>query len=465
MFLCYGGASPASHMHAFLLFPDTCLTPTDSEWGASEGWRTIAHYGASYLWTLYLSEHYGDLSGDPAHEHFIKDLVASPANSTDGVNATLAAHGYEERFDDIFRTWVIANYLDDTGKDPLHGYSSINLVTPAISGNCMLNNGSHTFPAKYLPRWSAAYYTITTGNPDLLTTGTDQGFWKEQMPCETTVGVVVSPLEKNGTFSLSAEIGGEPSADFEANVTTGAPPLTVGFTDLSTVKGITTWAWDFGDAKTSDNQNPTHTYTDIGTYTVSLTVTDAMGVTCNRVKRGYISVISEMNATITLAPGWNFVSAPKRLSNGSDTVGVVFRNVDTAGHTIFTYDPDLGFVPMGPDEPIDPLDAVWVYANTSTTLPLVFESDPLRTPASKALSAGWNAIGSPAISLTPANRALYSIREEWAEIIGYNATVQSYEMPIINGGRETYDEHRALAPGGGYWIFVTENCTVAVIGQ
>jgi len=32
--------------------------------------------------------------------------------------------------------------------------------------------------------------------------------------------------------------------------------------------------WDFGDEGTSDEQNPTHTYTTIGNYTVTLTVTD-----------------------------------------------------------------------------------------------------------------------------------------------------------------------------------------------
>ena len=34
------------------------------------------------------------------------------------------------------------------------------------------------------------------------------------------------------------------------------------------------WLWDFGDTHTSEEQNPTHTYTDAGNYTVTLTVTD-----------------------------------------------------------------------------------------------------------------------------------------------------------------------------------------------
>ncbi len=37
------------------------------------------------------------------------------------------------------------------------------------------------------------------------------------------------------------------------------------------------WSWDFGDGSSSDMQNPVHTYTDIGEYTVTLTVTDDEG--------------------------------------------------------------------------------------------------------------------------------------------------------------------------------------------
>lgn len=37
---------------------------------------------------------------------------------------------------------------------------------------------------------------------------------------------------------------------------------------------ITSWHWNFGDNTSSTEQNPTHTFTEIGTYTVILTVTD-----------------------------------------------------------------------------------------------------------------------------------------------------------------------------------------------
>lgn len=53
---------------------------------------------------------------------------------------------------------------------------------------------------------------------------------------------------------------------------------TISFTDQSTSDGtIGTWAWNFGDGNTSNEQNPTHTYTHPGTYTVCLIITDTDG--------------------------------------------------------------------------------------------------------------------------------------------------------------------------------------------
>jgi PKD repeat protein len=67
-----------------------------------------------------------------------------------------------------------------------------------------------------------------------------------------------------------------PVADFSATPTTGETPLTVAFTDQS-AGSVTSWSWNFGDGGGSTAQNPTHTYTAEGIYTVSLTVTGPVG--------------------------------------------------------------------------------------------------------------------------------------------------------------------------------------------
>lgn len=50
-------------------------------------------------------------------------------------------------------------------------------------------------------------------------------------------------------------------------------PYQVFFTDLSI--GADSWAWDFGDGTTSTEQNPNHTYTQSGSYVVTLNVENA----------------------------------------------------------------------------------------------------------------------------------------------------------------------------------------------
>ena len=66
-----------------------------------------------------------------------------------------------------------------------------------------------------------------------------------------------------------------PVASFEASVN----GLSVSFTNSSTDdKGVVSYSWSFGDGASSTSQNPFHTYSSAGTYTVTLTVSDAEGL-------------------------------------------------------------------------------------------------------------------------------------------------------------------------------------------
>jgi PKD repeat protein len=67
-----------------------------------------------------------------------------------------------------------------------------------------------------------------------------------------------------------------PRADFVADKTRGGAPMDVMFTDKS-VGAPTAWKWDFGDGAVSTEQNPKHTYTTLGTFTVSLTASNKDG--------------------------------------------------------------------------------------------------------------------------------------------------------------------------------------------
>jgi len=71
-----------------------------------------------------------------------------------------------------------------------------------------------------------------------------------------------------------------PFASFSTNITSksGNVPLTVLFTYNSSGGTPTSWYWEFGDGVNSKHaQTATHTFTKLGTYDVSLTVTNAAG--------------------------------------------------------------------------------------------------------------------------------------------------------------------------------------------
>ena len=76
-------------------------------------------------------------------------------------------------------------------------------------------------------------------------------------------------------------------AEFSATSRSGLPPLEVQFTDESE-GAILAWDWDFGDGGTSTEANPTYTYENEGTYSVTLTVTDAIDQTSDITKANYI---------------------------------------------------------------------------------------------------------------------------------------------------------------------------------
>lgn len=67
-----------------------------------------------------------------------------------------------------------------------------------------------------------------------------------------------------------------PQAAFSVSDTTGTAPLTVEFTDNSTGL-IDAWFWEFGDGSTATEQNPTHTFTGAGNFSVALNVSGPEG--------------------------------------------------------------------------------------------------------------------------------------------------------------------------------------------
>ncbi|MBL8755578.1 MAG: PKD domain-containing protein [Planctomycetes bacterium] len=116
-------------------------------------------------------------------------------------------------------------------------------------------------------------------------------------------------------------------ADFDVDVTRGAIPLTVQFTDTST-GNPTAWQWDFDNDGNVDStvQNPTYTYTTAGTYSVRL-------VASNALTQGSTTQASLVTAVTT--PDADFTAS---VTSGVAPLSVTFTDTSTQSPTSWAWD-------------------------------------------------------------------------------------------------------------------------------
>lgn len=92
-----------------------------------------------------------------------------------------------------------------------------------------------------------------------------------------TTNITVSAGAAASLHVVLKEAASYPVSAFVADSTFSFGPVTVHFSDLSRCLAQLSWSWTFGDGSGSSEQNPVHTYTTPGKYTVSLTVTNETG--------------------------------------------------------------------------------------------------------------------------------------------------------------------------------------------
>ncbi|MCB9261541.1 MAG: PKD domain-containing protein [Flavobacteriales bacterium] len=152
-----------------------------------------------------------------------------------------------------------------------------------------------------------------------------------------TYSVSILVIDKNGcqskiTKTSAIEVLAKPDINISADNTFDCtPPLVVNFKDLTKYAGTgSTYSWDFGDGSTSTSQNPSHTYTSKGSFTVTLTVTNADGCVSTRTFPAYIN-IDEIKPDFTVSK-----------TEGCEPLEVIFTDKTTPNASGLTYMWDLG---------------------------------------------------------------------------------------------------------------------------
>ena len=97
------------------------------------------HYAAAHLFIRFLGQHWGGYEK-------LSELVAEPEDGVAGVDAYLAKQGYQERFRDVFKAWVVAN-AGGNSPDPRHHYQELQVKAQASRRVTESGSFSETAPS------------------------------------------------------------------------------------------------------------------------------------------------------------------------------------------------------------------------------------------------------------------------------------------------------------------------------
>ena len=188
---------------------------------------------------------------------------------------------------------------------PLTAVPTINDDTICVQESIQFSHTSTGGATPYTYAWDFGDGNTSTSASGSYTYGTAGTF---------SISLTVTDASGNiDDSTIVLVVADKPNADF-----TYSGGMTVSFTDASTVSTgtIVSWDWSFGDASTNaTTQNPTHTYTQAGNYSVQLTVVSSVSQSCS----------SSTTKMVTVS------SSPTGVDENSQQEVSIYPNPSTAG--------------------------------------------------------------------------------------------------------------------------------------
>ncbi|AKB82085.1 cell surface protein [Methanosarcina barkeri 3] len=308
-------------------------------------------YGTAGTYTVNLTVSNADGSDSEVKTGYIKVTVSSPgkpvaafsASSASGKTPLTVAFTDKSSNMPTKWKWSFGDGASSTIQNPKHKYSKAGkyTVTLTVANAKGSNTITETDYIKVISKPDANFTSsVTSGKAPLnvkftdTSTGMASGWiWEFGDGSKSFVENPTHKYSKAGTYTVNLtvknaagsnkvtkteyiKVTAKPVSNFTSSVTSGKAPLNVKFTDTSTGTPAA-WIWEFGDGSKSFVEHPTHKYSKAGTYTVKLTVKNAVG--SNTVtKTDYIKV--------TAKPVANFTSS---VTSGKSPLTVAFTDTST----------------------------------------------------------------------------------------------------------------------------------------
>jgi PKD repeat protein len=248
-------------------------------------------------------------------------------------------------------SWTFGDGSTSTAQNPSHAYTTAGsrTVTLTVTNSSGSNSASRTVtvaaalaasftynPGSPAVNQSVQFTDTSAGNPTSWSwTFGDGSTSTARNPSHayTTAGsrtVTLTATNSSGSTSVSrtVTVAANPSVVAAFTVSPAAPVegQTVQFTDAST-GSPTAWSWNFNDGSTSGSQNPTHSFTAAGSYSVTLVASNASGSSSATRVVTVTAQPSDLSAAFTFSP-----SSPKI----GDTVQ--FTDTSTGSPLIWLWD-------------------------------------------------------------------------------------------------------------------------------
>jgi PKD repeat protein len=253
---------------------------------------------------------------------FVRDVASADMNDATSTKQNLTS-----------TTGLVVLASNDSTGYYWHNYRSLGTPAPPLAADFTASPITGTAPLDVAftdtssgspTGWSWDFGDGTTSTVQSPThTYSSEGTYTVTLTVTNAVG---DTSTKTRTSYISATAARDLAADFTATPTSGVAPLQVAFADTSA--GVpTSWSWSFGDGGTSTAQHPTYMYTTPGTYSVTLTVTDAVGASSTKTLANYITVAAPLAADFTASP-----------TSGAAPLDVAFTDTSTGGPTTWSWD-------------------------------------------------------------------------------------------------------------------------------
>lgn len=227
--------------------------------------------------------------------------------------------------------WDFGDGNTSTAQNPTHVYASAGSYTVTLNAVYDAACTGQRTRVSYVavsPNPTAAFTAnnLSSCNPPLTVNFTNQSSGAGPLTYAWTFGVngqsaATNPtrtFNASGSFDVSltttnsfgcsstlTQVGyinvGQNQAQFTSDVTGFCAPLPVNFQNQSvTSTPITSYLWNFGDGTTSNQANPSHTYTNVGSYNVTLSIQTAAGCSNTFSAPAYISLSNPPTPNFTV---------------------------------------------------------------------------------------------------------------------------------------------------------------------